>query len=92
MAGSIESNQDTSCGQIRKTPVPAIGCAGAVIGGHEGFVSSAESPGLGSADGKPDEVQDEVEHDEAGGDPEDILEVTSYSRGLVIVKARIWEI
>jgi hypothetical protein len=55
-------------------------------------VSSAESPGLGSADGKPDEVQDEVEHDEAGGDPEDILEVTSYSRWLVIVKTRIWEI
>jgi hypothetical protein len=47
-------------------------------------VSSAESPGLGGADRKPDEVQEEVEHDESGGDPEDVLEITSYSRWLMI--------
>jgi hypothetical protein len=41
-------------------------------------MSRAESPGLGSADRKPDEVQEEIEHDESGRDPEDILEVSSY--------------
>lgn len=89
MTGSIESNQDTGGGQVRKAPVPAVGGAGAVVSRHEGFVSSAESPGLGGADGKPDEVQEEVEHDEAGGDPEDILEVTSYSRWSVVMKTSV---
>lgn len=75
MAGRIETDQDTSSSQVGETPVPASRGTGSIVSGHEGLMSRPETPGLGGTDGQPDQVQEEVQHDKAGRDPEDILEV-----------------
>jgi hypothetical protein len=70
MARGIEADQNPGSGEVGETPVPASRSTGAVIGGHEGLVSRAEAPGLGSANGQPNEVQEEINHDYSSGEPE----------------------
>ena len=65
VTGGIESDQDTSGSQVRQTPVPTFRCTGSVVGCHESLMGGTEAPGLGCSDGQPDEVQEEVQHDEA---------------------------
>ena len=87
MARSIEPNQNTRRGQVRQTPVPARGGAGAVVRRHEGFVGGAEAPGVCCADGEPDDVEEEVEEDDARGEVEDPAEeagCTILTRGLEV--------
>lgn len=77
VARGIESDQNTSRSQVRQTPVPAFGSAGSVVGCHERLVGRAETPSVGSTNGQPDQVEEEVQHDKASGHPEDISEVAS---------------
>lgn len=73
----VESNQNASGSKIRKTPVPASWSPGTVVCGHKGLMGGTESPGLSSANGQPDKVQDKVEHHDCSGPPEDISEISS---------------
>lgn len=87
MSRGIKPNQHTRRGQIRQTPVPARGGAGGVVRGHEGFVGGAEAPGVCGADGEPDDVEEEVEEDDARGEVEDPAEeagCTILTRGLEV--------
>ena len=79
MARGIKPNQNTRRGQVRQTPVPARRGAGAVVRRHEGFIGGAEAPGVGCADGEPDDVEEEVEEDDTGGEVEDPAEETGCS-------------
>jgi len=63
VAGSIEANQDSSSCEIGKAPVPAFWSPSTIIGGHECFVSSSETPGVCSPDWEPDDVEEEVKKD-----------------------------
>lgn len=66
MARGIKANENTRRSQVRETPVPTIGGAGAVVSSHESLFSGAEAPGVGCPDGEPDEVEEEVQHDDGG--------------------------
>lgn len=74
MAGRIKANQDASSSQVRETPVPARRGTGPIVGGHKSFMSRPETPSVGGTNRQPDHVQEEVEHHNAGREPENILE------------------
>ena len=56
VAGCVESDQNTCCGEIGQTPVPAWRGAGAVVGRHESFFGGSETPGVVCPNGEPDDV------------------------------------
>lgn len=76
MTRCIKTNQDTGGSKVRQTPVPASRGSSTVVRGHKGLVGAAEAPSLSGANGQPDKVQEEVEHHDSGGEPENISEVT----------------
>lgn len=77
MARGIKADENSCRGQVRQTPVPGWRSPSAVVRGHEGFLSRAESPRTVSSDWKPNQVEEEVEQDDPGRGPEDVTEVSS---------------
>lgn len=74
MSGRVEANQDTGRGHVGQTPVPTSRGTSPIVSGHESLLSSSETPSVGSPNREPDQVQEEIEHDHAGREPENIFE------------------
>jgi hypothetical protein len=77
MARSIKTNQDASGSEVGKTPVPTRWGSSAVIRCHESIVCRSEAKSVAGGDGEPNQVEDEVENDNAAGQPEDPLKIPS---------------
>lgn len=75
MTRGIKADEDARGSEIGQTPVPSSRRTGPVVGGHEGFFGGSEAPGVCGSDGKPDDVQDEVQTDDHGRKVEHISEV-----------------
>lgn len=75
MATCFESNKDTSGNIVRKHPVPNRWGASLVVCLGEDKLGGLEAICLGHCDGQPDDVEEEVQHDETTRDTKDELVV-----------------
>lgn len=78
MTRGVETDQDTGSGEVGKTPVPACRGTCGVVGGHECLFSRAETPGVGGANRQPDDIEEEVQHDDEGREVEHPFEEPSF--------------
>ena len=69
---SVKTDEDSSCCEVGQTPVPSRWRSSSVVSRHECFFGCSETPCVGSADRKPDDVEEEVEQDERRGEIEHI--------------------
>lgn len=74
MARCIESNKDTSSGQVRQAPVPTRRGASAVVRRHERLVGCPEAPSVGGPNGQPNDIQQEVKQNHKRREVEDVAE------------------